>query len=70
MELTCDFTCMHIYVGSKVNGNIPVSSRFPVNQLLAFLRDGSFPPQFSKNETDALRRKSKNFIVKDQMLFT
>ena len=39
------------------------------NQLLAFLCDGSFPAQFSKNEKDVLRKKSKSFIVKDQMLF-
>ena len=39
------------------------------DHLFAFLCDGSFPAQFSRNEKDVLRRKSKSFIVKDEMLF-
>ena len=36
------------------------------DRIVSYLRTGSFP---SKNEKDFLRRKTKNFVVKDGLLF-
>eukprot|EP00731_Ephydatia_muelleri_P003894 Em0002g70a len=37
--------------------------------LLAFCCDCKYPPECSKNEKDCIRRRAKNFIVKEGLLF-
>eukprot|EP00731_Ephydatia_muelleri_P022827 Em0015g410a len=37
--------------------------------LLAFFCDCKYPPECSKNEKDCIRRRAKNFIVKEGLLF-
>ena len=37
--------------------------------IVSYLRTGSFPSSMTKNEKDSLRRKAKNFLVKDGLLF-
>ncbi|KAL5471089.1 hypothetical protein EMCRGX_G029165 [Ephydatia muelleri] len=39
------------------------------DMLLAFCCDCKYPPECSKNEKDCIRRKAKNFIVKEGLLF-
>ena len=39
------------------------------DRIVGYLRTGSFPSSMTKNEKDSLRRKSKNFVVKDGLLF-
>ena len=36
---------------------------------MGHLRTGSFPSSMTKNEKDSLRRKEKNFVIKDGLLF-
>ena len=36
---------------------------------MSYLHIGSFPSSMTKNEKDSLRRKAKNFVVKDWLLF-
>ena len=38
------------------------------DQLFAYLREGIFPSNLSKNKKGSLRRKCKNFPVKDDGL--
>eukprot|EP00731_Ephydatia_muelleri_P007552 Em0003g1800a len=37
--------------------------------LLAFCCDCKYPPECSKNEKDCIRRRAKNFLVKEGLLF-
>ena len=65
--------CIHVTKLDNCSSRVCVEVRkhgaSSVRSAVSFLRNGSFPPQFSKNEKDVLRRKSENFVVKDQMLF-
>ena len=37
--------------------------------LLAFFCDCKYPPECSKNEKDCIQRSTKNFIMKEGLLF-
>ena len=39
------------------------------DRIVSYLRTGSFPSSMTKNEKDSLRRKAKNFVVIDGLLF-
>ena len=39
------------------------------DRIVGYLRTGSFPSSMTKNEKDSLRRKAKNFVVKDGLLY-
>ena len=39
------------------------------DRIVGYLRTGSFPSSMTKNEKDSLRRKTKNFAVKDGLLY-
>ena len=39
------------------------------DMLLAFCCDCKYPPECSKNEKDCIRRRAKNFIVNEGLLF-
>lgn len=39
------------------------------DKIVSYLRTGNFPSSMTKNEKDSLRRKAKNFVVKDGLLF-
>ncbi len=43
--------------------------QFVYDSILAYLRTGQLPQELSKNQKDALRRKSKNFLEKSGLLF-
>ena len=37
--------------------------------LFSYVKKGEFPSNFTKNQKDSLRRKSKCFFIKDGVLF-
>ena len=39
------------------------------NRVYMFVQSGKYPSEFSKNQKDALRRKSKNYLLKESELY-
>ena len=39
------------------------------NSLFLYIKSREYPSNLNKNQKDALRRKSKNFIIKEDVLF-
>ena len=54
---------------SERNGWCASDGRFSFSQIFDYLRSGSYPDGFEKNDKRALRKRASFFVVKDTKLY-